>query len=581
MDTIRYLISHFLIIAVISAILVCILAGFVLRFVLPALGIHKELRKAVAGLTGIKAASKGVCTDLEEITEQAFGQAMFSHPWQEYRETLHGQRDLQDPDGKVRYRSTTLAQTFFNEQALVDTPLRTDFYKHLPGILTGLGIIGTFSGLIAGLVRFEVSGEAEKVRVSLNSLIQSVGYSFVVSASAITLAMLFIWVEKSLTAGCYRFVEKLCQLIDSMFSAGAGEEYLARLVHAAEESARDTAQMRAAFAEMTKWQAQTCALLRKHPAGQTPQATEAGASALMISSMNSAMASLDARQQSLDRHMVEFIEGVGSLAHGSQSSLSRSMETFVAQLGARVTEIMAKIEEQSGQASRDLGSRQTQLARYTSSAVGEISSQVQVLASEMRQASEAMRSSVTGLSQITRESLAAFGSGAESLNEAVEGFVRAGQGVNSTMSLAGKATEKISLASSSLSEAATGVKAVMDDYGSMTRTFAATVAELKSVIETARKEASLAPHIVTRMEKAAEQLGIAEDRAGEYLHGVTEVLASAHAEFAGNIERTLRKSNSQFHEELSRSVSLISGAIQDFGDVLDSVMEKGDIRCSA
>ena len=34
---------------------------------------------------------------------------------------------------------------------MVDAPLRTEFYKHLPGILTGLGIIGTFSGLIIGL----------------------------------------------------------------------------------------------------------------------------------------------------------------------------------------------------------------------------------------------------------------------------------------------------------------------------------------------------------------------------------------------------------------------------------------------
>jgi hypothetical protein len=213
--------------------------------------------------------------------------------------------------------------------------------------------------------------------------------------------------------------------------------------------------------------------------------------------------------------------------------------------------------------------------------VNEISSQVQALASEMRLASEVMRGSVVQLSQLTRESMSAFGSGTAALNTAVESFAKAGQGVCGSFALAGKATEKISHASSNLVEAAAGVRAVMEDYGAMSKAFAGTVSELRSVIDTARKEASLAPHIVARMEKAAEQLGIAEHRAGEYLHGVSEVLASAHAEFAGSIERTLRKSNSQFHEELSRSVSLISGAIQDFGDVLDSVMEKGDVRCSA
>lgn len=45
-------------------------------------------------------------------------------------------------------RATVPAETFFTEQALVDTPLRTEFFKHVPGILTGIGIIGTFYGLL-------------------------------------------------------------------------------------------------------------------------------------------------------------------------------------------------------------------------------------------------------------------------------------------------------------------------------------------------------------------------------------------------------------------------------------------------
>ncbi|MCK7471356.1 MAG: anti-phage defense ZorAB system protein ZorA [Desulfomicrobium escambiense] len=179
---------------------------------------------------------------------------------------------LQARASRARWRSTTLAETFFSEQALVDTPLKTSFYKHLPGILTGLGIIGTFSGLIVGLIRFEVSGDADKVRASLNGLIQSVGYSFVVSATAITLAMIFIWVEKSLVTACYRHVEKLCQLIDSLFDTGAGEEYLARLVVAAETSAEHSltikdslvTELRQVFTELATQQMKASALLSKN-----------------------------------------------------------------------------------------------------------------------------------------------------------------------------------------------------------------------------------------------------------------------------------------------------------------------------
>jgi hypothetical protein len=311
------------------------------------------------------------------------------------------------------------------------------------------------------------------------------------------------------------------------------------------------------------------------------QSTEEGAAHAMMERLNSAMTSMEARQQAVDAHMVEFISQVGSLAHSSQSQASKDIESFVSSLGSKVTEIITRLEAQSGQAEKEYGVRQVQLTRYTNTAMGEITSQVQTLAAEMRQASEVMRSSVAGLSQNTKESLTLFSTGANTLNAALIGFAKAGQGVNNTMTMAAGATEKIGAASANLVEATKGVKAIMEDYRNMSRVFASTVSELKATIESARQEASMTTQIVSRIQKAAEQLGIAENRAGEYLHGVTEVLAQAHAEFAGNIEMTLRKSNSQFHEELSKSVSLISGAIQDFGDVLDSVMEKGDMRCSA
>lgn len=48
--------------------------------------------------------------------------------------------------------------------------------------------------------------------------------------------MLITWIEKSLVTRCYGQVERLCQLIDGLFDAGVGEEYLARLVRASESA---------------------------------------------------------------------------------------------------------------------------------------------------------------------------------------------------------------------------------------------------------------------------------------------------------------------------------------------------------
>ena len=104
--------------------------------------------------------------------------------WRDYRQTLHPISN-RGGESNIQWRSTTNSSQFFNEAAIVDFPLRTEFYKHLPGILTGIGIIGTFAGLILGLTQFDVSADPILVRESLKNLIRSVGHAFQVSASAI------------------------------------------------------------------------------------------------------------------------------------------------------------------------------------------------------------------------------------------------------------------------------------------------------------------------------------------------------------------------------------------------------------
>jgi ABC-type transporter Mla subunit MlaD len=213
------------------------------------------------------------------------------------------------------------------------------------------------------------------------------------------------------------------------------------------------------------------------------------------------------------------------------------------------------------------------------SMMGEITNQLRTLAGEMRQAGEVTRDSATNLAYITKESTELFNAGSHALQVSFKDFSKASGMVSTSMQAIEKASAEIQGASSNLAQATSGVKDMMDEHARTSDIFARIVSELRSTIENARHEASMTTQIVARIQMATEQLGIAQNKAEEYLHGLTDVLAQAHAEFAGNIELTLRKSNTQFHEELSRAVSLVSGAIQDFGDVLDSASDKGEKQC--
>ncbi|MEI6957407.1 hypothetical protein ACOIDZ_34220, partial [Klebsiella pneumoniae] len=99
--------------------------------------------------------------------------------------SLHPQRELEGGEEKiVRIRATAPSSSYFSEQQLVDIPLNTEFFKHLPGILTGVGIIGTFYGLMIGLNHFDPS-TPEQVTSSVNNLLHDVLYAFLGSAVAI------------------------------------------------------------------------------------------------------------------------------------------------------------------------------------------------------------------------------------------------------------------------------------------------------------------------------------------------------------------------------------------------------------
>ncbi len=135
------------------------------------------------------------------------------------------------------YRSTIQAASVFTAEVVVDSRLWTEFFKHLPGIFTGLGIIGTFLGLIRGLQAFQVSSDSAVVRGGLEGLMHRVGDAFLVSAIAITLAMAATLIERGIVTHLYKRLEQFTSAIDGLFSSVSDEDYLARLTYASEDSA--------------------------------------------------------------------------------------------------------------------------------------------------------------------------------------------------------------------------------------------------------------------------------------------------------------------------------------------------------
>jgi truncated hemoglobin YjbI len=221
-------------IQVVAGALLFLAALFTVCFFIPGVWLWFRLGRAAGKLRRLKN------TGDRDPTQIFAHSKTLAHLWTEYRDTLHEQRVFDSSSGTIKepvLRATVPAAVIFTTETLVDSRIGTEFFKHLPGLFTGVGIIGTFSGLIQGLQAFKVSENAAIVRTSLEALMHGVYQAFMVSAVAIFLAMVATFIEKFLITALYRKVEGITFELDSMFESGASEEYLARLVKASEDSA--------------------------------------------------------------------------------------------------------------------------------------------------------------------------------------------------------------------------------------------------------------------------------------------------------------------------------------------------------
>lgn len=418
---------------IIGGVLAFVLLLFVTLFLVPALYQSWKLRSFTKRL------EQADRTDLDALSEMFDRDDILGHLWKEFRDTLHEQKDL-DSSGTYRttaIRQTVPAETYFSEQILVHSPLRTEFFKHLPGILTGIGIIGTFTGLIIGLKAFKVSVEPDVVRDSLNALLQGVYQAFLVSAAAITLAMIITAIEKWLVSGLYKRVERLCLALDTRFDSGAGEEYLSRLVQASESSAKEAKQLKQSLVNDLKQiletvaerqiQAQnatTVGIAKEIVAGLSESLreplSEIGAAVKHVSGNQSeavnklltdTMAAMTAQIRDLFSGQVEGIKGLQQQTIDSLGIAVGRLEQLVGDISDRGKQTTDAMSEQLVSTLASMDERQRAMNEQTQALVDTMRSQV----------AQSQQEATKGMQQALDQMGAAVGDIAKTLQANIEG----------------------------------------------------------------------------------------------------------------------------------------------------------------
>lgn len=568
-----------------AAILAVLLLSFVFFFLIPSFVVSHQLSAVIKKLILLNGKAG------ESLPAIFAKKGVLGHLWQEYADSLHKQTS----DGNtIRLRSTLPAGVVFRPDVLVDIPLRTDFFKHLPGLFTGVGIIGTFYGLLIGMKSFVVSNNSVVVRESLTRLLHGVSEAFLISASAITLAMIVTFIEKLVISRLNAKVEKLAQLLDGLFEGGAGEEYLARLVQASESSSTQIAGLlkgELKLAEMMEKQIAAASANSAALAERIAQSIEAGMKT-PLTEIADLLKNAQAAQQLQLKKLLDDFGGQMKLQGGLQQKTIDALQVTTARMetmnvGQRNTSLMMEQMEKSNAAAE---SRQVLLHEKLAELIEQLrqkseaviqsdpgvrqddagQGQVAVVIEGISGAVEQVRVMVTQMQGATTEAISALNAGAQTLGTVSRDFAEAGRSVSVMLENSSAVSGKLVEAAATVARASSGLGEMFGDYQAARDAVTEQVRSLQSLAEQVRRDASMSGGVLDRIESATGKLVAAQQDADNYLSRISEVIGVAHQSFSEGMSRAVGEANREFHQALSDSVKLLREGIHELESTLDA-----------
>ena len=356
--------EYFVFPALILVFVVIVSIIFILNYTKPAKALNNKLLQLTKELEAVDDTS-GVNKDL--LDEKFSSNTSLRQAWSNYKKTFHDIHETVDGEDRVIHSHATVpSEAFFTESIVVDVPLKVEFYKHLPGMITGVGIIVTFAGLLIGLLAFDPAGSPDTVQDSLNLLLTGVAEAFMASGLAILVAMVITWREKSWLRQCYAQLQRLNTAIDNAFIPDdSGEEYLAKLLKSSQANEANARQLKDSLVNDLK--AMMTNLVEENKKNQTAFAT----------------------------HLSE------SYAQTSQSMATQIGESITDNLQGPLDKIASSVQQVSGDQGSAVQELMTDvLTAFMSKLETTFGSQMTGMSEMMTQSVTAMREMQSGFSQL-------------------------------------------------------------------------------------------------------------------------------------------------------------------------------------
>lgn len=278
-----------------------------------------------------------------EIRDQAKSKNKYlGRLWREFDESLVPNKSI---DGKPRLSNTLDSAHFFNSHSLARGLTENRLLAAVPGLLTAIGVIGTFMGLQMGLAGIDLSSDdVSTLKQGIENMIRGAKIAFLTSLWGISLSVIFNLFEKSLERSARSKIGKLQNEIDFLYPRINAEQSLVDIADASKES-KLTLQ---GLAEEIGTRMQESLV-------QVGESISTGMKESLREILNPALEkmALDAHsgsEKALDSMLNRFMDGFGQVGADQRALMeqsSKEVQLAVGQLGSQMGSFIDQLDKRS------------------------------------------------------------------------------------------------------------------------------------------------------------------------------------------------------------------------------------------
>ncbi|MFZ5688025.1 MAG: anti-phage ZorAB system protein ZorA [Bacillota bacterium] len=575
----------------------------------------KNIRTNIASTKTVinKYSSQAISNNYEMFNQEISAVPVIGDLWSEYNKTL---LKVQNQDGSEEVFSTIDAGYFLNDSNIIASRINLQFFNAIPGILTGLGILGTFIGLTIGIGQIQLgSDNVEVLKDGIKGLLGGVSTAFSTSLWGILLSIFFTWQLKEQQNKLQTSISELQESLDKLFPRRTPENLLKEML---DESRQQTDQLRKFNTDLA---ISIAAALDEALASRLTPAldkllvsietlTRVGTSQIaetitsragkeiadlgkVLSQVQNTLESTVYNSQSIQRSMGETMEQhvrtitenldnfMNSVVKGQEEVDKRTQEKLQKTLNMveeSLTRQQERVEESTSRAGKELMSQTNSISQEISNMLTSLGQATNYNAETLRNQSFEMSEKIKG---VIEEVVHRYQQERASINELLNQFSKALQQVESVIAGAAQAAVSFEKAAAPVNEAGSGLRNALLDLNTYQRSFANTVAKsqeqmmhYKDITEqTLEQIKDILEKTSTTWQAYENKFGVIKGELEAIFDELAKGLRAYNEQTGEGIKNYLQQLDTHF----SNASSTLSGAIEELSGtvtILESTVDK-------